>query len=280
MRRRRLAADLRRLRGMAELSIDDVVSQLRWPASKLSRIENRQVGITTADLRKLLRLYGADDTAYVRELLELARRGNERGWWQSYSREVVPGTYANLIVLEEEAASIRCYEQELVPGLLQTPGYAHATIRAGRPTDTDQEIGRRVEVRLERQEILNRDDPPPPQLTVILNEGVLRRPVGGEDVMREQLKYLANEKRDRANVVVQVLPYNAREHPSMVGPFTMLTFLDPEDLGVVHIENFTGALDLERPDELRRYEEAWAVLQAKALSPDDSRTMMRTYALR
>jgi hypothetical protein len=121
----------------------------------------------------LLDLYHVEDRDYREELLELGRRATERGWWQSYSGGVVPSYYANLIGLEEEAATIRTYEPELVPGLLQTADYARAVIRAGRPADTSGEIDRRVEVRLERQEVLTRTDPPPPKVGVVLNEGVL-----------------------------------------------------------------------------------------------------------
>ena len=278
MRRRRLAAELRQLRTGAGLPIEDVAGRLKWPASKISRIENRQVGISTRDLRRLLDLYQATDRAYVDELLEMARRATERGWWQSYGG-VVPTALGNLIGLEAEAATIRTYEPELVPGLLQTTDYARAVIRAGRPGDTAQEIDRRVEVRLERQEVLTRTDPPPPKVNVVLNEGVLARRVGGPEVMRAQLEHLIRD-RDRANIVIQILPFSTGEHPAMVGPFTMLTFLDPADPGVVNVENITGSLALEQPEGLRAYEEVWGAIQARAASPDDSRAVMKTYALR
>lgn len=278
MRRRRLAAELRQLRTGAGMSIEDVAGRLKWPASKISRIENRQVGIAPKDLRKLLDLYQSEDLAYREELLEMGRRATERGWWQSYTG-VVASAYANLIGLETEAATIRAYEPELVPGLLQTPDYARAIIRAGRPADTTGEIDKRVEIRLERQEVLTRTSPPPPNVSVVLNEGVLARRVGGPEVMREQIEHLMRE-RDRANIVIQVLPFSSGEHPAMVGPFSMLTFLDPADPGVVNVENVMGSLALEKPAEIRAYEEVWGAIQAKAASPDDSRAMMRTYCLR
>jgi transcriptional regulator with XRE-family HTH domain len=279
MRRRRLAAELRRLRGEASLSIEETAAKLKWPGSKVSRIENRQVGVSPRDLRKLLDLYDVGDDAFREELLELGRRATERGWWQSYSGGVIPNAYANLIGLETEAATIRTYEPELVPGLLQTADYARAVIRAGRPGDTSGEIDRRVEVRLERQEVLTRSDPPPPKVSVVLNEGVLARRVGGPEVMRAQMEHLVKE-RDRANITVQILPFSAGEHPAMVGPFTMLTFLDPADPGVVNVENVRGALALENPEDTRSYDEVWNAIQAKAASPSDSRAIMRTYALR
>ena len=278
MRRRRLAAELRRLRTDAQLPIDDVASKLKWPASKISRIENRQVGISTRDLKVLLDLYQVADRAYVDELLEMARRATERGWWQSYGG-VVSAALGNLIGLEAEAATIRTYEPELIPGLLQTPDYARAIIRAGRPGDTLQEINRRVEVRLERQETLSRIDPPPPRVNVVLNEGVLARRVGGPEVMRTQLEHLVRD-RDRANIVIQILPFSVGEHPAMVGPFTMLTFLDPADPSVVNVESITGSLALEQPRELQAYEEVWGAIQARAISPSDSQAVIKTYALR
>jgi transcriptional regulator with XRE-family HTH domain len=277
MRRRRLAAELRHLRTKAHLTVEEVAGSLQWPGSKVSRIENRQVGISPKDLRKLLDLYGTQDRAYRDELLELGRRATERGWWQSYSG-LLP-SLGNLIGLEAEAATIRAYEPELVPGLLQTTDYARAVIRAGYPGDTTEQIDRRVEIRLERQEVLARTDPPPPKVSVVLNEGVLARRVGSPEIMRAQLEHLMRE-RDRANVVVQVLPFSTGEHPAMVGPFMMLTFLDPADPGVVNVENVLGALAMEQPEELRAYEEVWSALQARAVSPDDSRAVMKTYALR
>jgi len=274
LRRRRLAAELRALREQSGLSTTEAAKKLGWQASRISRIETRQSGLTAPDLRKLLDEYGVEDSGYRGFLAELARRVNERGWWQKYAG-LIGSEYADLIGLEAEARTIRTYQQELVPGLLQTPDYARAVIRASRPTDTSEEVGRRAEIRMERQEILTRDDPPPARFSVVLSEGVLRRPVGGYDVMREQLEYLMRP-RDRANVTVQVLPFDAGVHPSMVGPFTAMTFPDPDDLGVVNVENAAGALFLEEPAELRIYEELWSTLQASALSADDSQAFLKS----
>ena len=274
LRRRRLAAELRALREQSGLSTTEAAKKLGWQASRISRIETRQSGLTAPDLRKLLDEYGVEDSGYRGFLAELARRVNERGWWQKYAG-LIGSEYADLIGLEAEARTIRTYQQELVPGLLQTPDYARAVIRASRPTDTSEEVGRRAEIRMERQEILTRDDPPPARFSVVLSEGVLRRPVGGYDVTREQLEYLMRP-RDRANVTVQVLPFDAGVHPSMVGPFTAMTFPDPDDLGVVNVENAAGALFLEEPAELRIYEELWSTLQASALSADDSQAFLKS----
>jgi Domain of unknown function (DUF5753) len=255
------------------MSLADVTKKLGWQVSRLSRIETRQSGIPTPDLRKLLDVYEVTDEEYRKRLAALARQGNERGWWQKYAGQIV-NEYADLIGLEEEARAIRTYQQELVPGLLQTPDYARAVFRAGWPTSTAQQIDRWAEVRLERQQVLVQSDPLP-LLHVVLSEGALRRPVGGREVMREQMEYLLRP-RDRANVTIQVLPFDAGVHPAMVGPFTMMTFPDPDDLGIVYVENATGALFLEEPAELRAYDEIWSTLQAGALSPDDSQAFLKS----
>jgi hypothetical protein len=251
-----------------------VAKLLDWQASRLSRLENRQSSITGPDLRKLLDVYEVEDPEYRAYLAELARRLNERGWWQKYAGQII-SQYADLISLESEARVIRTYEQELMPGLLQTAEYARAVYRAAWPTNTTEQIERWVEIRMERQEILNREDPPPPRFSVVLSEAALRRPVGGYDVMLGQLEHLMLP-RDRANVTVQVLPFDAGVHPAMAAPFTMMSFPDPDDLGVVNVENATGALFLEEPAELRIYDEIWSTLQASALSPDDTQTFLRS----
>jgi transcriptional regulator with XRE-family HTH domain len=267
------------MRHEAGLSIEDVATKFGWPMSKLSRIENRQIGITTSDLRKLLDTYKVEDRVYRNELADMARRATERGWWQSFSSDVVPSALSNLIGLEAEARTIRSYEPELVPGLLQTEAYARAIMRAWQPSWTAADIDRRVEIRLGRQDVLHQASVTSPQVNCILNEAVLRRAVGGNEVMQEQIEFLAKE-RDPANVIVQILPFNTGAHPGMAGPFQILTFFDPDDLGVVHVETAMSAHTLERPEELRRYDEIWGALQARALSPEDSRVMMRSYALR
>jgi transcriptional regulator with XRE-family HTH domain len=274
MRRRRLATELRKLREQSGLPLTDAAKRLGWQASRLSRIETRQSGIPAPDLRKLLDFYEVVDADYRKYLAELARRVNERGWWQKYAG-LIGSEYADLIGLEEEVRAIRTYEQELVPGLLQTADYARAVIRAAWPASTAQQVDRWVEVRMERQEILARSDPQPPRLNVVLSEAVLRRPVGGREVMRGQLEHLMRP-RDRANVTIQVLPFDAGVHPAMAGPFTMMTFPDPDDLGIVNLENATGALILEEPAEIRAYDEIWGTLLASALSADDSQAFLKS----
>jgi transcriptional regulator with XRE-family HTH domain len=276
LRRRRLAAELRRLREQSGLGVTDVAKRLDWQASRLSRLENRQSSISGPDLRKLLDLYEVEDQDYRTYLTEIARRLNERGWWQKYSGEITGTGLADLISVEEETRTIRSYEQELVPGLLQTPEYAQEIFRAGWPINTADQVKRKVEIRIERQQVLTRPEPPPPRFSAVLGEGVLRRPVGGREVMLRQLEYLMQLPRDQPNVTIQVLPFDTGVHPAMVAPFTMLTFPDPDDRGMVNLESAAGVLFLEDPAEIRIYDEIWSTLQARALSPDDSQTFLRS----
>jgi transcriptional regulator with XRE-family HTH domain len=276
LRRRRLAAELRKLREQSGLGVTDVAKRLDWQASRISRIENRQSSISGPDLRKLLDLYEVEDQEYRAYLAEIARRLNERGWWQKYSGEIVGTGLADLISLEEGARTIRTYEQELMPGLLQTPEYAQAVFRVGWPLNTADQVKRKVEIRIERQQVLTRPDPPPPRFSAVLGEGALRRPVGGREVMLRQLEHLMQLPQDLANVTIQVLPFDTGVHPAMVGPFSMMTFPDPDDLGVVNLESAAGVLFLEEAAEIRIYDEIWSTLQARALSPDDSMTFLRS----
>jgi transcriptional regulator with XRE-family HTH domain len=276
LRRRRLAAELRKLRERLDLQVSDVAKQLDWQASRISRLENRQSSITAPDLRKLLDLYQVEDQDQRAYLAELARRLNERGWWQKYSGEIVGTGLADLISLEEEARTIRTYEQELVPGLLQTPEYAQAVFRAGSPLNTAEQVKRKAEIRMERQQVLTRPDPLPPRFSVVLGEGVLRRSVGGREVMLRQFEHLMRLPEDQPHVTIQVLPFDAGVHPAMVGSFTMLTFPDPDDIGMVNLESAAGVLFLEEHAEVRIYDEIWSTLQATALSPDDSQTFLRS----
>lgn len=274
MRRRRLAAELRQLRQTADMTIEEVAARLKWQPSKISRVETRKIGINTLDLRKLLDVYEITERARREALVELARRATERGWWQAYGT-AIPSEYATLIGLEEEASQIRGYQTELISGLLQTEAYARAVIRACRPNDTSDQIDRRVEIRLARQEILTKDDPP--RVRVVLSEGAVRRRVGGAGVMREQLLHLA-ARRERSNVMIQVLPFAAGEHPAMVGSFAILDFPEVLDLGAVYVENMASAMTLENTTDLEMYTDAFEHVQAQALGPKESGDILKSLA--
>jgi transcriptional regulator with XRE-family HTH domain len=260
--RRRLGNELRKLREGSGLTIDDVATRLECSSSKISRIETSQVGATPRDVRDMLELYKVSD-AQRAELIQLAREARQKSWLQAFND--VP--FAPLVGLEAAAASLRTYSVLNIPGHLQIKPYAEAILRAIRPDISDVELDRRVELRLSRQQFLTQDDPS--LFFVVLDEAVLRRLVGGADVMRQQLQRL-NELGRLDNVTMQVLPFDVGAHAAMDGEFTIISFRDPADSDVVFIENTTDDLYLEDPDALRRYIQLFENLQARALGPSES----------
>ncbi|MER7129959.1 helix-turn-helix domain-containing protein [Streptosporangium saharense] len=233
--------------------------RLGFAAASISRVETGSRGLRVRDLKAFLDLY---------EVPEEEREAQKRGWRTSYG-DVLPGGHATLIGLEAEATSIRGYEQTLVPGLLQTAGYARAVIEAVRPDSTPEEVERPVAVRMERQRRLVGDGPL--ELSVILGEGVLRQRVGTAPTTAEQLGHLAEANR-RPNVVVRVLPHRAGAHPALAGSFSVVGF--DEDPDVVHLENTDGGLSLETPADITKYADMFDRLCAAALSPEDSVAML------
>ncbi len=275
VRHKRLTAEFRRLRAEAGLTRDDVAGRLDWHPTKVTRIETGQwTRLNLRDVRDLLDIYGVTDEAQREALIQLARDARQRGWWHSYG-DVLPSEYSHFIGLEAEAASLRTYQQVLVPGLLQTEAYARAVIQAFRPTDTSEGIDRRVVVRHERQRRVTEERSL--QLSAVLGEGVVHQLVGDRDTTAEQLRFLA-EANDLPNVMVQVLPYAAGAHGAMVGSFEILGFPEPVDPDVVYLENMASALFLEEPEAVSRYVQVFDYLRATALSPQASGDMLRRAA--
>jgi transcriptional regulator with XRE-family HTH domain len=270
IRRRRLGAELRRHRDGAGVTIDVVADRLGCSPSKVSRIETGHTSATPRDVQDMLDIYGVHGTE-AEELVQIAKEARQKGWWHPFST-VLTGAYVGL---EAAAKSIRAYEQQVVPGLLQTDRYAIAMIRAARLGDTDQEIEQRVRVRMARQALLIQDDPI--DLWVVLDEAVVSRPVGGDEVMRDQLVHLARMS-ELPNVTLQILPFAAGAHAGMDGTFAILDFPDVEDPDVVFAENATGGLFLEKTDELRKYNSIFETIRATALSPEESRNMIAMLA--
>jgi transcriptional regulator with XRE-family HTH domain len=264
VRRRRLAIELRHLREEAGLTIERVARALECSESKVSRLETAHVTATPRDVRDMLELYGVTGSRRD-ELVQMAREARQKGWWFKYRDHLAD--QASYVGLEVAADSIRIYKPLLVPGLLQTPEYARAVIRALYPGDSPEELGRRLELRMARQPILAEESPP--ALWAVLDEAALHRLVGGPKVMREQLHHLV-EQAQLPNVTLQVLPYTAGAHPALDGPFDILGFDEPGDPDVVHIEGFASQLYLERPEDVRRYSQVFDLLRASALGPDDS----------
>jgi transcriptional regulator with XRE-family HTH domain len=270
VRRRRLAAELHRLRQASKLTIEQVAEQLEWSTGKVSKIENARVSVMPRDARKLLEVYGILEGDERELLLSLARESRERGWWQQYG-DAVPDWFATYVGLEAEAASISVYQAEIVPGLLQTERYATALHRAELMKATDEEIEQRVTVRMERQARLKLPDAP--QLWVVLNEAVLRRVIGERSIMQEQLVRLT-EAAEEPNITIQVLPFSAGAHASMDSAFWILGFDPPTDGEIVYFEHPTCSLYLEKADEVARYRLIYEHLRAASMPIDESRRLI------
>ncbi|MEU8237577.1 helix-turn-helix transcriptional regulator [Actinoplanes missouriensis] len=266
LRRRRLGAELKRCREAAGLTQQDVSRHFEWHAAKVTRIETARVAVTPRDVRDLLTLYNVRDQGYREALVELARLSRERTWWTDYRDIMRPG---NFVGLEAAASSMRAWEPIIVPGLLQTEAYMRALIKTGRSTDTPQQIDRRVALRLTRQSRLGGDRPL--ELSAIIDESVLRRVIGGEDVMAEQLQHLIDTAR-LPNVTLQILPFSAGEHPFLGGSAALLEFRETTHLDVVYLEGLAGDYYEEQPDEVARYRQEFERMSAKAL---DHRTTIK-----
>jgi transcriptional regulator with XRE-family HTH domain len=271
VKRRRLAAELHACREEAGLTIDDAADRLEWSAAKISRIENARVRVLPRDTKHLLRTYGVKEGSSVWDmLLTLAREAHQKGWWHAYG-DAMGESLKTLIGLEAAAATLRTYESECVPGLLQTEDYARAIIRSGPSAGTDEDIERYVAVRMARQVRLTESSAA--ELWAVLGEGAIRRRVGGVDVMRSQLARLL-EVSYRPDVTLQILPFDVGAHAGMGGSFMMLDFADPADPDVVYVNYSTGNIFLEKQEEIARSALIFNHLCASALSIGQSREML------
>jgi transcriptional regulator with XRE-family HTH domain len=248
----------------ARITQEEVADALDWSLSKVIRIEKGSVGVSTNDLKAVLRLYQVTDPGRTDELVALARAGRERSWWSGY-REVAPQALLQLIGYESAASVTRNFETLLVPGLLQTEEYAGVVIGE---FEGARHLETLAEIRMRRQDLLDRADPP--LLFFILDEAVVRRQIGGTAVMRRQIRRLL-EVADRPNVTVEVVPFSAGAHPGLKGPFVIIEFPDPEDDDVLYLESARGDLiTRDFPDEVASYREEFEVLRKLSLGPDRS----------
>jgi transcriptional regulator with XRE-family HTH domain len=266
VRRRELGALLRALRTAKGLTVEQAAEHLMFSMSKLSRMETGHGAATLRDIRDLCDLYGVTDEAERDHLRALAREGKQTGWWQSYDLDY----FATYVGLEAEAAGIKYYQSAIVPGLLQTPGYARAMHEAGVPEFTPERINELIEVRLMRQRLLEQD--PPVRLEVVLDEAVLHRLVGGPAVMSAQVDRLIALAK-RPNVTMQVIPYTVGAHPAMDSTFNILEFTGSV-ASVVYVEGLVGWIYVERPPDIRRYQQVFEHLSNLALNPKDSIKLM------
>ncbi|MZF84665.1 helix-turn-helix transcriptional regulator [Streptomyces sp. SID5643] len=257
----------------AGLAQDQAARAVGFSAAKLSRIESGKGRRppTENDVRALLELYGTDDYE-VSVLLKLLQRAGEPGWWQRYDKRLMPEWFDRLVGLQEAAATIRTFEIQYVPGLLQTPAYTRAVVERGLPNAPASEVERRVELRRHRARLLLRTDAP--QLWAIIDESVLLRVLGSTDVMREQLAHLV-EMAGRSNVTLQIVPLSVTNASAPAIPITYLRFggLDLPD--VVYLEHIKSANFLEDRDETEEYRIALDRLADEALKPRDSLELLR-----
>ncbi len=244
-----LGAQLRRLRESKGISREDAGYEIRASGSKISRMELGRVSFKERDVADLLTMYGVKDAAEREALLGLARQANNPGWWHHYG-DVMPTWFQSYLGLEAAATLIRTYEIQFVLGLLQTPEYARAVIMLGHAGATPDEIDRRVELRRQRQQLLDRVEAP--QLWAVIDEAVLRRPIGGYEVMRGQIEALI-EAAKKPNVRLQIIPFNAGGHAAAGGPFAILRFPEPELPDVVYVEQLTSGIYLDKRDDVDQY---------------------------
>lgn len=273
VRLRRLAAQLRALRVQAELTQEEVSERTGIDRSTLYRLESAQQRPQRSTLIQLLDLYRVEEPARG-DLLTLLREAGQRGWLQQYRSEL-PDVYSDYIGLEEEARSISNYESLFIPGLLQTEGYARALLHGTWPHAPGNEVEKRVGARMERQTLLDRNDPP--RFWAIMDEAAVRRRVGGREIMRRQLDRLC-EVATRPNITIQVIPFDAGSHPGMDGAFVVLEFRDPADQRIAYIESAAGGLFLEEEAGIRRYILLFEHLRAAAQRPEATVALLAAIA--
>jgi hypothetical protein len=258
-----LGAHLRRLREAKGVSREDAGWEIRSSESKISRMELGRVGFKERDVDDLLTLYGLDDTDERARLLALARDANSPGWWHRYG-DVLPSWFQSYLGLEASASLIRTYEVQFVPGLLQSREYARAVVLLGHGHASRDEIERRVNLRMARQGLLLRKQAP--HLWAVMDEAVLRRPIGGPEVMRGQLEALIAATK-LPNVRLQVVPFHVGGHAAAGGAFSILRFSDEDLPDVVYVEQLTSALYLDKRDDVEQYVVAMESLCVDAEQP-------------
>jgi hypothetical protein len=257
---------LRLYREASGISTDTAGYEIRASRSKISRMENGRVGFKERDVADLLTLYGVTDEKVRAGLLSMARQANEQGWWTRFG-DVLPDWFDAYLGLEQGASLIRTFELQFVHGLFQTPDYARAVTTIGRKDVPEEEIERLVSVRMQRQELLTRAAPP--RVWSVMDEAALRRPFGGREVMRGQLKHLL-EVAELPNVTLQLMPFERGGHAGAGGAFTVLRFAQPDLPDIVYIEQLTSALYLEKREDLDYYLEVMDRLCGEAETPAET----------
>jgi len=266
-----VGARLRQYREAAGISAAQAAHELRATHSKISRMELGRVALKQRDVVDLLALYGVTDSDERTRLVDLALQSAAPGWWHQYA-DVLPDWFERYIGLERAAAEIRGYQVQFVPGLLQTAAYARSVIRISNRHASEDEIDRRVGVRMERQRLLT--DPEPPKIWLVLDEAVLRRAPDGEQEMRAQIEHLLAVT-EMPHVTVQVVPFRNGPHSAAGGPFNILRFEEWDVPDVVFLEQLNSALYHDDPAQVLAYRTIWDQLAVEAADPGESIEMLR-----
>ncbi|MCA1222323.1 helix-turn-helix domain-containing protein [Streptomyces sp. 8L] len=272
VRRRRLGQELRRLREQKGMTAEEVAERLLVSQSKISRLENGRRSISQRDVRDLCGVYEVEDRRIVDSLMQMAKDSRQQGWWHAFGD--IP--YSVYIGLETDAASLRVFEPQVVPGLLQTREYAEALVAGALPEYGKADVDKRVGVRMRRQDRI-KDTERPLRLWAVVDEAALRRVVGGRQTMREQLEHLIEQSR-LPHVTVQVLPFDMGAHPGISGHYAILEFPDASDSSVVYIEGVTSDLYLEKANDVQRYSVMYEHLRAQALNVEQTRDFISAIA--
>lgn len=267
--RRQLATRLRELREDADLTLTEVSERVEVSAGALSRIENGERGTTPVLVKALLDCYDLNDATPREDLLDLVRadQAHKRPWWRKYAAVINTTQYGGYLSLEASAVTLNSYEPLLVPGLLQTAGYAHAVISEMRPDLTARQVDTLVKVRIQRQQLLDKEEAP--KCWTVIDEAALRRRIGSEEVMLEQLDHLLTMS-EHPRVTVQFLPFEAGAHVGLYGSFVLMGF-PPPTAEVVWVESFANSVCFEEPQDVGRYTDAFDHVRALALGPRESR---------
>jgi hypothetical protein len=259
-----LGSQLRRLRERRGISREDAGYAIRASGSKISRMELGRVSFKERDVTDLLVLYGVDNPCERDSLVALARQANSPGWWHKYG-DVLPDWFQVFVGLEDAASLIRTYEIQFVPGLLQTEGYARSVVQHGRRAADPEEVEHRVSLRMERQQVLAKLSPP--RLWAVMDEAVLRRPIGGAGVMEAQLERLIEAAKE-PNITLQVVPFGFGGHAAEAGSFTILRFPEHDLPDVVYLEQLTSALYLDKREDSEHYSEVMERLSVESEPPE------------
>lgn len=272
VRRRRLGQELRKLRELKGMTAEQVADRLLVSQSKISRLENGRRSISQRDVRDLCGVYEVEDHRVVDSLMQMAKDSRQQGWWHSFGD--IP--YSVYIGLETDAASLRAYDPQVVPGLLQTRPYAEALIQGAIPEISPADAEKRVQVRMRRQDRVSSPENPL-RLWTVMDAAALHRAVGTPEVMKEQLEHLVRMS-ELPHVTVQVIPFEMGAHPGLNGQYAILEFPDATDSSVVYIEGVTSDLYLEKSNDVQKYSVMYEHLRAQALNPEQSREFIAKMA--